>query len=75
MGNGRPPGWFVSGLTLFIVGLGSFFGAVLYNTQRDIIDYGYPDTADGWSAYVGLWLLMIGVIVLLLGILLRWIRE
>jgi hypothetical protein len=61
----------IGGLAVSSLGLLTWFGAFLYQIQRDYINYGYPETGEEWAGYVGTCLVVFGALVFMIQALLR----
>jgi len=64
----------IVGFAVCFVGLGGFLASWLKSSQEVISRYGYPTTIMGWVSHIGLWMFMVGVLVVVAGLLWRLVR-
>jgi len=68
----------IAAIAIITIGLGSYFGAVLYRNMDYVVAGGPIEGIDSWTVFVGNWLIVVGAfgfVLALLGRLLTKQRE
>jgi hypothetical protein len=69
MENQNAKGPLQAAITIITIGLGSYFGAMLYRNMDYVLGGGHIEGIDSWAIFVGNWLIVVGAFCFMLALL------
>jgi len=65
----------IAAIAIITIGLGSYFGAVLYRNMDYVVAGGPIEGIDSWTVFVGNWLIVVGAFGFMLALLGRSLAK